>query len=259
MTMYDPVMVQPMRDELVRGGVKELTTADEVNEVLGGTDTSVVLINSVCGCAAGTARPGYLSSLQNDIVPKNVTTVFAGVDKEAVQQARAKIVGYAPSSPSIAVFRDGRVVDFIERHHIESFSGPQLAARLKQSYDKYCGAEVNEEVEIKDPMAEMEATPAEIKAMMDSGASFKLLDVRTPEEANLAKIEGAQLLTEELVGEIIQSWDKEETLVLYCHHGIRSIQAARYFAMNGGFKTVKSMTGGIEAWAKTVDSSVGTY
>ncbi len=137
--LYDPTLVQPMRDELTSIGFKELTTAAEVDEALANAKgTSMLLINSVCGCAAGQARPGIALSLTNSVVPDNLFTVFAGQDTEATAKAREYITGYPPSSPSIAIFKDGEVVDMLERLHIENNGADQVAGKLVEVFQKYC-------------------------------------------------------------------------------------------------------------------------
>ena len=137
--MYDPVMVQPMRQELTSIGFKELKTAQEVDEAMGNAKgTALLLVNSVCGCAAGQARPGVALALTGSVVPENLFTVFAGQDTEATAQARSYIHGYPPSSPSMTIFKDGEVVDMIERHQIENHNADQVAARLTEAFQKYC-------------------------------------------------------------------------------------------------------------------------
>ena len=136
---YDPRMVQPMRDELTRLGVKELKTVAEVDAALGDArGTTLVFVNSVCGCAAGTARPGLALALQHGTRPQSVTTVFAGQDLDATARARQYFSEYAPSSPSIALFRDGEVVHFVHRHMIEGRSPQQIARDLTEAFDKHC-------------------------------------------------------------------------------------------------------------------------
>lgn len=136
---YDPRMVQPMRDELVRLGVKELKSVSEVDATLGDArGTTLVFVNSVCGCAAGTARPGLALALQHATKPQQLTTVFAGQDLDATARARQYFSDYAPSSPSIALFRDGEVVHFVHRHMIEGRSPQQIAKDLTEAFDKYC-------------------------------------------------------------------------------------------------------------------------
>lgn len=137
--MYDPVMVQPMRQELTSIGFKELKTAQEVDEAMGNAKgTSLLLVNSVCGCAAGQARPGVALALTGSVVPENLFTVFAGQDTEATAQARSYIHGYPPSSPSMTIFKDGEVVEMIERYQIENHNADQVAARLTEAFQKYC-------------------------------------------------------------------------------------------------------------------------
>ncbi|MFQ5707542.1 MAG: BrxA/BrxB family bacilliredoxin [bacterium] len=139
--MYDPFMVQPMRDELTHIGFKELTTTEEVDEVLAKANgTTFLLVNSVCGCAAGQARPGAALALTNDVVPENLVTVFAGQDVEATAQARSYLKGIPPSSPSMALFKDGQLVYVLERHQIEGRSAEQVAAELIAAFRKFCNS-----------------------------------------------------------------------------------------------------------------------
>ncbi|GGO08868.1 BrxA/BrxB family bacilliredoxin [Saccharibacillus kuerlensis] len=133
-------MIQPMRDELTSLGIRELRTPEEVEENLpNATGTTLVVINSVCGCAAGQCRPGVAQALQHEKTPNNLFTVFAGQDKEATAQAREYFAPYPPSSPSIALFKDGELVHFIERHGIEDRSAGEIAEELTQKFDEFCG------------------------------------------------------------------------------------------------------------------------
>lgn len=129
-----------MKEELTTAGFTELTTPEQVDEVLSEQEgTTLVVVNSVCGCAAGAARPGVLKSLSGSSKrPDKITTVFAGVDKEAVNKARSYFLPYPPSSPAIALFKDGKLVHFIERHHIEGRSAEMIAANLNSAYEAYC-------------------------------------------------------------------------------------------------------------------------
>jgi bacilliredoxin len=137
--MYPPELVAPMSRELNDVGLQSLTTAEEVDAVLGKNEgTVLVVVNSVCGCAAANARPGARMSLDNEKVPAKLVTVFAGVDREATEKAREYMLPYPPSSPSIALFKDGKLVHFIERHHIEGRAAEIIATNLKMAYDKYC-------------------------------------------------------------------------------------------------------------------------
>lgn len=142
--MYDPQVVKPMREELVRIGATELTTPEAVDQVLGddGKGTTLVVVNSVCGCAAANARPAVAIARGHEAQPDRIATVFAGVDKEATERARSYMVGYRPSSPSIALFRDGEHVFMLERHQIEGRDAPSIAADLRDAYDRYCAAKV---------------------------------------------------------------------------------------------------------------------
>ena len=136
---YDPRLVQPMRDEMTRMGARELTTVAEVDSVLGDPrGTMLVFVNSVCGCAAGSARPALNLALRHANRPEQVVTVFAGQDVEAAARARQYFSDYAPSSPSMALLRDGEVVHFVHRHMIEGRSADQVARELTAAFDRFC-------------------------------------------------------------------------------------------------------------------------
>ena len=140
---YNPELVAPMRTEVTRLGARELTTAAEVDAALGDQRGSMlVFINSVCGCAAGNARPALALALKHPVVPQHVVTVFAGQDLEAVARARQYFADYQPSSPSMALLRDGEVVHFVHRHMIEGRSPQLVAGELTQAFDKYYGVAV---------------------------------------------------------------------------------------------------------------------
>jgi len=137
--MYNPALVKPMRDELTQLGVEELLTADEVDDALRDRPgTVLVIVNSVCGCAAGAARPAVALALQSDKRPDRVTTVFAGQDKEATERARGYFVEYPPSSPSMALLKDGSVVHMIQRHEIEGKTPQEIATDLSQAFERHC-------------------------------------------------------------------------------------------------------------------------
>ena len=136
--MYPAELVKPMRDDLVAAGFEELFTANAVEEALGKEGTTLVVVNSVCGCAAANARPAAKLSLQNEKKPNHLVTVFAGVDFEAVDAARNKMVPFPPSSPSMALFRNGELVHMIERHHIEGRPADMIADNLTEAYNEFC-------------------------------------------------------------------------------------------------------------------------
>ncbi|MCH8534295.1 MAG: BrxA/BrxB family bacilliredoxin [Flavobacteriaceae bacterium] len=136
--MYPPELVQPMKDELTSIGFEELTSATEVESALKREGTTLVVVNSVCGCAAANARPGAKMSLANDKKPKHLVTVFAGVDREATDKARAEMLPFPPSSPSMALFKDGELVHMLERHHIEGRPADMIAENLKGAYNEHC-------------------------------------------------------------------------------------------------------------------------
>lgn len=137
--MYDEMIVGPMREELTRLGIQETRTAAEVDAVLGPKKgTVLVVVNSVCGCAAGNARPAVAMALENSNLPDKMITVFAGNDRDATQRAREYLTGYRPSSPSIALIRDGEVVKMFERYQIEGRQAHDIAAELSAAFDQHC-------------------------------------------------------------------------------------------------------------------------
>src|SRR3989442_14015188 len=136
--MYDERLVTPMRQELTRLGVSELRTQEEVDRAMNEKGTTMVVVNSVCGCSARNARPAVAIALQNPIKPEHATTVFAGQDAEATARARGYFTGYAPSSPQIALFKDGKLVFMLERRNIEGRNARDIAADLTKAFDEYC-------------------------------------------------------------------------------------------------------------------------
>lgn len=133
---YDPMLVQPMREELTKLGVQELLTPSDVDAAMSRPGTTMVVVNSVCGCAAGGARPGVAKALQHEKKPDHVVTVFAGQDLEATERARSYFTGMPPSSPAVALLRDGQLVGFMPRHHIEGRSPEMIAASLTSAFDE---------------------------------------------------------------------------------------------------------------------------
>lgn len=136
--MYPEELVKPMRAELSEAGFKELYTADAVKDAMSKEGTTLVVVNSVCGCAARNARPGVKMSLAGDKAPDNLITVFAGVDKDAVDEARGFMFPFPPSSPSVALFKNGELVHMLERHHIEGRPAELIAENLKDAYQEFC-------------------------------------------------------------------------------------------------------------------------
>lgn len=136
--MYPAELVKPMREDLTSIGFEELHTVEDVEAAMKKEGTTLVVVNSVCGCAAANARPGARISLQNSKTPDNLFTVFAGVDKEATEKARGYMVPFPPSSPSMALFKDGELVHMLERHHIEGRPAEMIAENLKGAYDEFC-------------------------------------------------------------------------------------------------------------------------
>ena len=139
---YPEIMIRPMREELTRLGFEELRTPEQVDEAIKDTAGTVMLVvNSVCGCAAGKARPGVALALQNNTRPDRLATVFAGADIEATAQARDYLTGYPPSSPSIAILKNGELVFMMERSQIEGKDAPQIAAELKSAFESHCATQ----------------------------------------------------------------------------------------------------------------------
>lgn len=136
--MYPEELVLPMKAELTDKGFSDLRTPQEVTEAINKSGTTLVVVNSVCGCAAGAARPGVVFSLTGDKKPDSLVTVFAGFDKDAVAEARRFMAPFPPSSPSVALFKDGELVHMLERHHIEGNPAGAIAANLQAAYDEYC-------------------------------------------------------------------------------------------------------------------------
>ncbi len=136
---YPEIMIRPMREELTCLGFEELRTPAQVDETLqDAKGTLMVVVNSICGCAAGKARPGVALALQHSVRPEKIATVFAGADIEATERARSYFTGYPPSSPSIALLKDGKLVYMLERHQIEGRGPSQIAQELMQAFEQHC-------------------------------------------------------------------------------------------------------------------------
>jgi len=136
--MYPAIMVIPMREELTRAGIEEARTAEEVDAALAKPGTTMVVVNSICGCAAGKMRPGVRMALTNATLPDQKITVFAGQDREATERARSYFEGQPPTSPAIAILRDGKLVYLMQRYIIESSTAPQIAGELARAFDELC-------------------------------------------------------------------------------------------------------------------------
>ena len=136
--MYPAELIKPMKEQLTQVGFEELLNANDVDNALSKSGTTLLVVNSVCGCAAANARPGAIKSLNNEKRPTQTVTVFAGVDKEAVDKARERMIPFPPSSPCIALFKDGELVHMLERHHIEGGSAEMISNNLKAAYAEFC-------------------------------------------------------------------------------------------------------------------------
>ena len=135
---YDPHMAQPMRDELTSLGFEELLDAESVDRAFTSPGTVLVVVNSVCGCAAGKARPGVRLAVLHDVVPDRLTTVFAGMELEATDRARTYFTGYPPSSPQVGLLKDGKLVFLLERHDIEGREANEISERLVAAFEEHC-------------------------------------------------------------------------------------------------------------------------
>jgi len=138
--MYPELMLIPMREELTKAGVQELRTGAEVDRAVSAPGTTMIIVNSVCGCAAGRMRPAVRMAMQHGTRPDHVYSVFAGQDKEATERARSFFAGYPPSSPSIGILRDGKLVYMMQRHQIETREAQAIAAELTNAFDALCAA-----------------------------------------------------------------------------------------------------------------------
>jgi len=136
--VYPEIMVIPMREELTRAGIKEARTAEEVDAAIAKPGTTMFVVNSICGCAAGKMRPGVRMALTNATLPDQSVTVFAGQDREATERARSYFAGNPPTSPAIAILRDGQLVYLMQRYIIESSTAPQIAGELARAFDELC-------------------------------------------------------------------------------------------------------------------------
>jgi putative YphP/YqiW family bacilliredoxin len=136
--MYPEIMVIPMREELTRAGIRETKTAAEVEQAVAAPGTTMVVVNSICGCAAGKMRPGVRMAMQNANLPDQKITVFAGQDREATDKARSYFAGHPPTSPSIGILRDGKLVYLMQRSAIETSTAPAIASELARAFDEFC-------------------------------------------------------------------------------------------------------------------------
>jgi putative YphP/YqiW family bacilliredoxin len=246
--MYDPAMVQPMRDEVVNAGFEEAKTAEDVNAIVNSNPKSTLFfVNSVCGCAAGTARPGAVEAMNAAIKPERIVTGFAGNDVDGVNAMRELMVGYPPSSPCFALFRENKLVHMIERTDIEGQSAETIGNILKTAFAKYCGESIDDSAAIFNPMADLVLSAETAKAMYDGDDKPAMLDVREDYEIEAGSIEGYQKVTNELAQEIISTWPKDRSIVVYCQHGVRSVQAVQYLR-GQGFTNAYSLEGGYDAW-----------
>lgn len=251
--MYDARSVELIKKDLLEAGVKELCTSQEVDTLMSLSGSKSVFINSVCGCAAGAAKPGFIAAMtRSSVVPQHIYTAFAGVDKVAVERMREHIVGYPPSSPCIAVFRDQQLVHMVERHDIEGYSAKLLEEHLCKVYEKFCGEQIKESVVVGKMEDAWSITPSLAKERFTTGSDV-FIDCRSIEESQLGTIDNSLHLTQDLAEEIEKSWDKTKNMIIFCQTGRRSGQVVRYFR-DLGFVNILNLKGGIEAWNSLLDS-----
>ena len=245
-------MTTPMRKELTDEGILELKTADDVaaffKENQESKRKSIVFINSVCGCAAGKARPGLLESLS--FLPKDVivSSVFAGVDIQSTQAVRDYAVGIAPSSPSICFFIGTSLVHFVSRQTIEGTSANLLSLYLRNAYEKFFNKTVNADMPIPSPQELVEIEVEEAKKLL-AEKSAQFFDCRSSEEREIEKIEGDTHMTSELSKSILAEKEKNanQTLIMYSNAGDRSFSAVSFFRSHG-LENTYSLKGGYSAW-----------
>jgi putative YphP/YqiW family bacilliredoxin len=177
---YPEFFVAPMRDELTRLGIEELRSAADVDAAVAGTSgTLMVVVNSVCGCAAGKARPGLALALRHGARPDRMTSVFAGFDVDATDRARSYFRGVMPSSPSVALLKDGQLMYMLERHHIEVRSADQIAAELRSAFDKFCSNGNAGELQPQSTQNSPRAEPPISQSSESQGSHFLKIQTRT--------------------------------------------------------------------------------
>lgn len=260
--MYDEQMVLPMRRELSEKGVKELKSKAEVDDFMrkiGEKETTraVVFINSVCGCAAGSARPAFVGSLGNLSKMKAfggekvlLATVFAGVDPKATESVRNYLPGVAPSSPSMAFFRGGKLVYFIDRQAIDGSEFSCLQKYIETVYQKFFDEEINEKIVLRSPKEMLEISCEELQQLLQKeGANWTIYDCRSPREHQTEALPQSALMTQELADEIIEKADlfQNTMVILYSNYGETSLRAVTFFKSRG-LKKCFSLRGGFEEW-----------
>ena len=252
--MYDENMVAPMRAELTEEGVRELNSQkavdDFMDEVKKKEAKAVLFFNSVCGCAAGTARPAFIASLRDLDKAILLATTFAGVDKEATDCARGYLEGVAPSSPSIAFFRGGDLVYFVDRLTIEGSDADILTDYLGSIYKKFFGSSIDHDLPITSPQEMLEVSVEEVKQWKNQGnRSVVFYDCRDISEHEQGALENSELMTNELAKQIIEQAQslKDATMVFFSNDGQRSLQAVSFFRKYG-LKGCLSLRGGYNAW-----------
>ncbi len=244
---YDEAIINPIREEFKAVGIEELTSKEAVKSFFAAKDkTAVLFINSVCGCSAATARPGFIESLKHAKAPLRKVSVFAGVDADAVASARDYFADIPPSSPSIALFREGELIYFIERRLLEGPTKELLTETLNMAYEKFFGDSIDDEKEIKNPLQLVQRDVTTAKNLLTKSETT-LLDVRDIVETEAEPIPLAKLVDEALAKKIVSSWDKGSDLSFICSHGERSLQAAFFFRKQG-FQKAFSVEGGRVAW-----------
>lgn len=256
--MYDPESTARLRRELTDAGVVERFTAAEVDEALACRETTLLFVNSICGCTAKTARPGLIAALKHPSRPEKAFTVFAGADRDATARAREHFVGHPPSSPAAALYREGRLVHFFHRHDIEGIDATAFTTMLVAAFQRYFGPAVDHAIAIPDPMSEIDIDPRDLRRLLDASPPPSLIDCRDESERRLAQIRGGIAFRPELIKEITEGWPRDRVAVLYCHTGRKSLTTLKMFR-KFGFARFRRLRGGIDAWAREIDSTVPVY
>ncbi len=249
--MYPKDLTDPIKKEIEEKGIANLETATQVDDFIKKNQegNAILLINSVCGCAAGIARPGLYKGLEHPLSPttSEVASVFAGVDSEATNKAREYLEGYPPSSPNLAFFRKGELMHVLERHNIEGLDLDSLNKVIGSIYDKFFSEEIKPEVKIYDPFSFNTIEVDELAALSEQA---KIFDCRSQEDFAQSAIPGSKLLDQAMADEMVSSWDKDTKIIFYCSDGSLSPKVVNYFKRYG-FTNTFVLNGGYNSYLKS--------
>ena len=257
--MYNEQMVLPMRQDLVDKGVEELKSREDVDGFMlqlkeKKDSRAVIFINSVCGCAAGVARPAFVESLQDLSKEVLVATAFAGVDKVATENVRQYFTGVAPSSPSIGFFRGGSMVYFVDRLTIEGSDAECLKQYLMMIYKKFLGVSIDENVQLCSPQEMLEISVEEVSELLKNNkANVTFYDCRDVHQHKAGSLPHSECMTNELAEQLVSQVDllKDTTMIFFSNHGESSLKTVSFFRKQGLGRCF-SLRGGYEEWKKTL-------